>query len=53
MRFQSLQQDYAELSQQTSDIQKQMRTIRSNWRNGIVGVEQPGDQQSNIFAEQG
>lgn len=53
MRFQSLQQDYAELSQQTSEIQKQMRTIRSNWRNGIVGVEQPGDQQSNIFAEQG
>ena len=39
----ALKDNYIKIHQETQEIGKQQRTIKFGWRNGIVGVEQPGD----------
>ena len=41
-RAKKLEKDYQELKERTQLAGAKYRAIMSNWRNGIVGVDQPG-----------
>lgn len=49
----SMQKQLSQLKSKTSHIAKKYRAINNNWKNGITGVEQPGDHdQSMLYQEQ-
>jgi hypothetical protein len=41
--------EYKEIKQQKSQLKRRMKIIKSNWRNGVVGVEGPEDEQGPLF----
>lgn len=44
---------FNQVRQEVGRIQKRNRFIKSNWQNGIVGVEQPGDDsESQLYQDQ-